>query len=178
MSRRDEFGISCSRFGIFEKSATRNTRFHSPPTRRLPITHLCFSYFTAATRRGYILFRSGEFQRMGSVLPESTCTLWLLSTANASFLDVRSRCDSNAIFVPSFNFLKIHFRYFFRLVGDAFETDKTDTRHAARWISRFVSHSTTSPARNGTFSTAFLCRTLPVKTVQMPGKAFKLESAY
>jgi hypothetical protein len=132
MSRRDEFGISCSRFGIFEKSATRNTRFHSPPTRRLPITHLCFSYFTAATRRGYILFRSGEFQRMGSVLPESTCTLWLLSTVNASFLDVRSRCDSNAIFVPSFNFLKIHFRYFFRLVGDAFETDKTDTRHAAR----------------------------------------------
>nr|CAH0099581.1 unnamed protein product [Daphnia galeata] len=90
MSRRDEFGISCSRFGIFEKSATRNTRFHSPPTRRLPITHLCFSYFTAATRRGYILFRSGEFQRMGSVLPESTCTLWLLSTVNASFLDVRN----------------------------------------------------------------------------------------
>ena len=31
---------------------------------------------------------------------------------NASFLDVRSRCDSNAIFVPSFNFLKIHFGIF------------------------------------------------------------------
>ena len=35
--------------------------FWSPPTRRLPITHLCVSSFTAAARRSHVQFRSGDY---------------------------------------------------------------------------------------------------------------------